>query len=234
MPRVHHVTARADIYARGLRTPANNKQGYKLDKSKPADENDYVIVKKGQKYFHWQRYKSAKQYSLTRPKPSQLTGSPFLQTVYGISERLAELEPESLEQLSETAEEIKTELEELRDTTQEAYDNLPENFQYGEQGAMLEERIANVEQMIDDLEGLEFESELDEESIKDEWVNTETEGLAYQDGKIVVVASSGDAVQDGEAVGEAEMELTQHWQEQVDEEIREKHEELTSIEYQGE
>lgn len=44
MPRVNKQTARNDIYASGLKTKADNKQGYNLDRSKPANENDKVVV----------------------------------------------------------------------------------------------------------------------------------------------------------------------------------------------
>ena len=64
MPRVHHVK--------------------KARKDNPA-------VKKGQPYYHWQRYRSRKQYSATYPKRSQLTSSGKLAAIYDAEDSVTDL-----------------------------------------------------------------------------------------------------------------------------------------------
>lgn len=49
------------------------------------------------------------------------------------------------------AEEIAEELEELKDSQQESLDNMPENLQYGSTGEMLQERIDELDGVIDEL-----------------------------------------------------------------------------------
>lgn len=41
--KVFEHRAKKDLYENGLRTPANNKQGYTLDRTKPADERDGLV-----------------------------------------------------------------------------------------------------------------------------------------------------------------------------------------------
>lgn len=68
------------------------------------------------------------------------------------------------------AEEIAEELEELKDTQQESLDNMPENLQYGSTGEMLQERIDELDGVIDELNQIswdDFEDEA-EEAVKEE------------------------------------------------------------------
>lgn len=43
---------------------------------------------------------------------------------------------------------------------QEAYDNMPESLQYSDRGTAMEENIDNIEDAINDLEGVEELEEL--------------------------------------------------------------------------
>ena len=55
------------------------------------------------------------------------------------------------------AEEIAESLEELRDNCQDSLDNMPEALQYGPTGEMLQERIDNLDSVIDELGNLDPE-----------------------------------------------------------------------------
>jgi len=160
MARVKNPKARTDIYKRGLRTPnPNNKRGYSLDRSKPADEEDYVIVKKGQKYYTWQLYRSPKQFSLTYPKRQQLTNSNFLISVWNIEDQITEFDIDSAGESGR--DELVQELEMLRDETQESLDNMPYQLQEGDTGQMITERIEFLEEMISTLENIDLDTEPD-------------------------------------------------------------------------
>lgn len=155
MAKVKNPKARTDIYKTGLRTPnPNNKQGYSLDRSKPADEEDYIIINKGQKYYTWQLYMSPKQFSLTYPKRQQLTNSNFLRQVWDTEDRIIEFSYD--EHGEDGRDEIVQELEMLRDEVQESLDNMPEQLQEGDTGQMLQERIEQVEEMISILEDIDL------------------------------------------------------------------------------
>lgn len=51
-------------------------------------------------------------------------------------------------------------LEEAIEEEQEAFDNMPESLQYSDRGATMEENIGNIEDAINDLEGVEALEEL--------------------------------------------------------------------------
>ena len=59
MPKLHKRIARKNLYRIGQRTPANNKQGFVLDRSKPnmnafnEFELDELIIEKGEEYYTW-------------------------------------------------------------------------------------------------------------------------------------------------------------------------------------
>ena len=73
MPKVFKQKARTDIYAQGARIEAKTKKGYKIDRSKPFDDKDKVIIPKGSIYYMWPFRFGPTYRSLTPPKPSQLT-----------------------------------------------------------------------------------------------------------------------------------------------------------------
>lgn len=58
--------------------------------------------------------------------------------------------------------EIVSALEDLRDQCQESLDNMPENLQQGDTGQMLQDRIDNLEAVIEEL------NQIDEDTCRDE------------------------------------------------------------------
>lgn len=160
MAKVHNPTARQDIYRHGKRTPADNKQKYTLDRSQPRDENDVVIVKKGQKYYHWTLYKSTMQISLTPPRQSQLTGSAFLQQLYSMQEQIADCTTD-IDAMTSLRDEIVDQANNLKDETESSLDNMPEGLREGDTGQMLQSRIDGLDQWISELEAIDFEIDED-------------------------------------------------------------------------
>lgn len=169
MTRLHQTKARADIYEEGLRTPAKNKQGFTLDRSKPANKKDKVIVKKGETYYWWQFAYSAKQISLSRPKNSQLTRSGYQAAIFDLQDRIQGLlqisEPDDF--LSEV-EDIKSELESLRDEQEEKKSNMPESLQESGSGELLQERYDSLDSAIGEFDSIDTDYNELEDSDKEE------------------------------------------------------------------
>lgn len=191
MPRINKSIARADIYGHGLKTDAENKQGYNLDRSKPEDENDKVIVKKGQTYYSWAFAYRPKQISLTYPKPRQLTQSDFMIQMYDIQDEIDGAicdEPEDFESVKD---EIVSQIESLRDETQDKLDNMPESLQYSPTGELLQERVDACESWQSDIESIdadyepyendedlsEEDNEIASDEHKQEWLDEKIEEL---------------------------------------------------------
>ena len=171
MPRVYQQKARADIYARGLRTKnEKNKSGYSLDRSKPADQNDRVIVKKGQSYYTWTLFGGSPQISLTPPKRQQLTSSGFLQSVYDLEDRISSLSGD-VDDIKSEVESIIEDIRSLGEEQQEKLDNMPEQLQYALTGELLQGRIDSLDEWANNLESgvdIDFDEPEKEEDETDE------------------------------------------------------------------
>jgi len=130
---------------------------------------DNPVCKKGESYWWWEFRFGGKHYSLTKPRPSQLTQSEFLSQMYGIEERIEDAEFTTVEDFQSFVEEITGELENLRDETQDKFDNMPEQLQDAETGQLLESRIEACEDMISEFEDIDTEIDMDEieEELKD-------------------------------------------------------------------
>lgn len=172
MARVSTPTARADIYQNGLRTEnKNNKSGYSLDRSKPRDENDVVIVKKGQKYYTWTMYGCRPSIQLTAPTRQQLTGSDFLCQVYDLEDRLTSLRDggyEDVEDLQDAVDEIVSEIRSLADEQDEKRNNMPEQLQDSGSGETLQNRYDSLNEWADNIEGVSIDFDKDEDQSEEE------------------------------------------------------------------
>jgi len=60
---------------------------------------DNPACKKGESYYHWKFRDGTKNYSRTRPKPSQLVPATFLRAVYELNDRIETLEALSIDSL---------------------------------------------------------------------------------------------------------------------------------------
>lgn len=171
MPRVNTQVARNDIYQYGLYVPdQKTKSGKRLDRSKPRDKDDKVIVKKGETYYWWKFRYGGKTISKTYPKPSQLTQSEFLSTIYDIQDRISECQNcSSPDELLNFVDEIKNDLENLKSETEDKLSNMPEQLQYAPTGELLQERIDMLDLAISELDSIDLDyEEPDEEELKSE------------------------------------------------------------------
>jgi hypothetical protein len=189
MARANFVKkAQKDIFVNGKRVEYVSEKGKregqtlsKIDKTIPRDDNDNILIAKGESYYWWQFKNSPKQYSKNPPRASQLTQSAYLSTLYGIDEQIEDFSADTAEELKDFVEDIKTQLEELRDTTQESFDNIPENLQYSPNAELLQERIDCLESAIDELDSMDLkyeekdEEELQELVAEDKGIDTEDE-----------------------------------------------------------
>lgn len=170
MPKVHKVKARTDRYHRGARVEDPKvKKGYRIDKSKPADENDTLLCKKGETYYWWVFRYGGKRESKSYPKQSQLTQSDFLQRFYATQESFEHVDAEDLQM---RIEEAVSELQELADEQREKKDNMPYQLQDGDIGMMLEERADGLDEIVSELESIDASGyeDLDEDDSKEEWL----------------------------------------------------------------
>lgn len=144
--KVTEHTATADLYKRGLRTPASNKQGYTLDRKKPADAEDEVIIKKGQKYYSWKRKgNDQRTYSLE----PYVYVKPYNEWDEKIGEFNSSFEEVCESDDDDAKDELREQIEEYRDELQDRLGNMPDQLQ---DGHILNERIEELEGMISDLE----------------------------------------------------------------------------------
>lgn len=121
-------------------------------------------IKKGDSYYWWSVMiggRGHKRYSLTKPKPSQLTNSEFWGAVYGIQED-AEANPPDFENFESQRDDIVSQLEGIRDETQDKFDNMPDGLQQGDTGQMLEERVSAIDDVISELEGIDLDFDEDD------------------------------------------------------------------------
>lgn len=120
-------------------------------------QKDNPVCKAGEPYYWWKFRFGGKHFSLTPPRSSQLTQSPYLSMVRGLSEQIADHpanEPADLEMLrDEIAPDIGTAGEEC----QESLDNMPEGLQEGDTGQMLQERIESCENAQSELESIDLD-----------------------------------------------------------------------------
>lgn len=120
---------------------------------------DNPAVKAGESYYWWKFRYGGKRYSRAYPRPSQLTQSPFLSTVYAIEEGIGDSIDES------AAQDIINELELLREECECSLDNMPDQFRdTSESGILLQERIDNLDQWIEEIECIDWESSTPEEA----------------------------------------------------------------------
>lgn len=116
-------------------------------------------IKKGDSYYWWKFRYGGKFISKNPPKPSQLINSPFLRTIAEIEERIGDLT--TADDMESAISDIKDDIESLKDQTQDSLDNMPEGLQQGDTGQMLEARIESLDEMIDELENIDFDVDED-------------------------------------------------------------------------
>lgn len=139
---------------------------------------DNPVCSKGESYYWWKFRFGGKLYSLTYPRPSQLTQSAYKSTCYDLADQISDFKPdgsepqEVIDQATEFLEDVRTSIEELRDECQESVDNMPESLQEGPTGELLNERVSACEEADNDIDSAVSEVE----SVDfDDWVDPNEE-----------------------------------------------------------
>lgn len=127
-----------------------------------AARKDNPVCKKGESYYWWKFRYGGKRYSLTRPRPSQLTNSPYYSQVRSLVEQIEDAAIEDNDALTELRDEISSELDNLRDECQSNLDNMPDSLQYSPTGELLQERVDACENAQSEVDGVE---EFDEDEV---------------------------------------------------------------------
>jgi hypothetical protein len=146
-------------------------------------QKDNPVCKAGEPYYWWKFRYGGKRYSLTPPRPSQLTQSAYYGTVRGLIEQISDYNAEEPSDLESLRDEVAGEIRQAGEECNDSKENMPEGLQEGDTGQMLEERYNECESAADELESMdfEFETELDLDDFKDEDIKPEDAQKEFDD-----------------------------------------------------
>jgi hypothetical protein len=117
---------------------------------------DNPACKKGESYYWWKFRYGGKRYSLSRPRPSQLTQSDYLGQFYALQEQIEDMgRPEDRDGIEERASELDGIAEEFENLGSEQDDkkyNMPDQLQDGDIGQLLESRSESCQEAKDAVE----------------------------------------------------------------------------------
>ncbi len=128
---------------------------------------DNPVCKAGESYYWWKFRHGGKRYSLTRPRPSQLTQSPYYSTIRSLIEHCEDQTVTDEETVEELKEHVRDELESAQSECQDSLDNMRDSLQYSPTGELLQERIDACDSAISDLDMVD-EFDFDEEDFERE------------------------------------------------------------------
>ena len=117
-------------------------------------------------YYNWD-LKTGPRSSVTfrqlsPPFPEQLTTSAYLQEWYPINRELAAFEG-NLDDLNEIIDRIRT----LEEAQQEKFDNLPDSLQEAETGQLLEERMEECGELVEECKSIAQEWDDGDQDVAD-------------------------------------------------------------------
>jgi hypothetical protein len=157
---------------------------------------DNPVAKKGESYYWWQFYRQkGKNYSKERPKNSQLTQSPFWSEMYDILDEIGEFNPSCHSDVTSFIDNISERIDNLRDEAQSSLDSLPEQFY---DSHMLNDRIAEIESMYDEMQCIDTSSLEEAETAKDADPDNEEKEIAFEDALGAVIGDVQDVSYGGE------------------------------------
>lgn len=119
---------------------------------------DNPVCKKGEDYYHWTPFRSAKRYSKTYPRGSQLC-SGRKSEVMAHQEALADdlSAATDYEEIKAACEACAEGLRQCGEEYKESAENMREYFPDSEQADNMEEMAQSLETQADELEGLDFD-----------------------------------------------------------------------------
>lgn len=135
---------------------------------------DNPVCKKGESYYWWQFAFSSKSFSLTRPRASQLTRSPYYSTLFTIQEQIEDTTVDNADELQSVVDDALSALAELRDETEEKLQNMSEHgLECTPTGELIQERVDALENALQELECIDtdFDDEDEDEEQSDNILN---------------------------------------------------------------
>lgn len=147
---------------------------------------DNPVCKKGESYFWWKFRYGGKQYSLTRPRASQLTQSAYYGALYDLQEQVEGASPENADDFEALRDEIAAGIREQGEQCTESRDNMPEGLQDAPTGELLQERADACESAADEIENMEAPDDWDDiseqQEAHDEWENAKPDSAQFKEG----------------------------------------------------
>lgn len=139
---------------------------------------DNPVCKKGESYYWWKFRYGGKRYSLTYPKQSQLTQSPYYANLYDLQDTIANADCSNNDEFESLRDQTSESLREFGQECQDSLDNMPDSLQYSPTGELLQERVDACESAADEVDNLqEFDEEEPQESeYQDECPECDGEG----------------------------------------------------------
>ena len=125
-------------------------------------------IKKGDGYLYWEfafgpTYKRCAEPGC-RPTASDLTRSEYLKAVYDLQDR--KIEGPFIEDMKLDVENLISDIQDLGSEQEDKLSNMPDSLQSAPSGELLQERIDQCQDVVSQLESIDFD--IDEEDAKDE------------------------------------------------------------------
>ncbi len=152
-----------------------------------AARKDNPVCKKGESYYWWKFPFRGRSFSLTYPKPQQLTQSGYLISIYDLLDMVNNYNVEAGEEggVETLIDEVRDSITEIRDQCQESLDNMPESLQYAPTGELLQERIDASDSAESDVDYIEEPDQWQEvreaQDEHDQWVADEPASNSKKD-----------------------------------------------------
>ena len=114
------------------------------------------VIRKGDTYFKGVPFRRAPIIRCQKCglRHWELSSSNYVQSVG----RLVENWQDDYELGEDTAQSIVDELSNIQEECQDSLDNMPEGLQEGDTGQLLQERIDNIQEAIDELDSIDYDS----------------------------------------------------------------------------
>jgi flagellar biosynthesis chaperone FliJ len=128
---------------------------------KARKNNRDAGIKKGDSYYWWKFRFDGKHFSEKPPRPSQLTQSEYLSTVYSLQEQVEDMEvkDDNLQDVAEELRNVAVNLRDLGSEQEEKISNMPDSLQSSATADLLQSRADACEEVAGELENAAEEIE---------------------------------------------------------------------------
>lgn len=150
---------------------------------------DNPVCKKGESYYWWKFAYRGRSFSLTYPKPQQLTQSAYFGAVYDLLDMVNDYGLEAGEEggVETLIDEVRDSITTIQDECQSSLENMPESLQYSPTGELLQERIDACDAATGDIDYIEepdqWQEVRDLQDEHDQWEQNEPKRADFKDSK---------------------------------------------------